>query len=234
VLHKILAGILALLNIMPSITVIFNPLFFIMFFPFGVYLILTYPWTILKDIPDPFHPGESLYWLTYIFRLEDNIFLPSLFGWGILDASLLVAGLTIFTVAFTTWLKNLKKGLIIHGIYGVVRHPQYLGITILALGISIRSLRPASLIAWLTLLFGYLILASLEERSLLKTYSEEYGRYCEKVPFMIPFLRLKVPRWLSPERPYRYLLFIMLCMASIIALLISARNMVIALRAVFS
>jgi protein-S-isoprenylcysteine O-methyltransferase Ste14 len=234
VLHRILAGILALFNIIPSITVIFNPLFFIMFFPFGAYFILTYPWTILKDIPDPFHPGESLYWLTYIFRVEDNIFLPSLFGWGILDVSLLVAGLMIFNAAFITWLKNLKRGLITHGIYRVVRHPQYLGMIILALGISIRSLRPASFIAWLTLLFGYLILASLEERTLLKTYSEEYGRYCEKVPFIIPFLRLKVPRWLSPESPYRYLLFIMLCLVSIMFLLISARNMVIALRAVFS
>ncbi|MBS7653947.1 MAG: methyltransferase [Candidatus Bathyarchaeia archaeon] len=233
-LHRILAGILALLNIVPSITVIFNPLFFIMFLPFGAYFILTYPWTLLKDIPDPFHPGESLYWLTYIFRVEDNIFLPSLFGWGILDFSLLVAGLLIFIIAFVTWLKNLKKGLITHGIYGVVRHPQYLGIIILTLGISIRSLRPASLIAWLTLLFGYLILASLEERTLLKTYSEEYGKYCGKVPFMIPFLRLKVTKWLSPERPYRYFLFIVLCTASITVLLISARNMVVALRAVFS
>jgi len=77
ILRGIFGLILALYKIVPSVTVILNPLFFIMFLPVGAYAILAWPWTVLKDIPDPFHQGESLYWLTYIFRIDDGIFLPS-------------------------------------------------------------------------------------------------------------------------------------------------------------
>jgi len=142
---KFSAGVLALLNTVPSLLVILNPLFFIMFLPVGVYAILSWPWIILKDIPDLLHPGESLYWLTYAIKFdEENIIFPSLFRWGIVDLLLSIAGLIVFLVSFILWLMNIKRGgdLITNGIYGFVRHPQYLGITLLTLGITIRSLRP--------------------------------------------------------------------------------------------
>lgn len=230
-LSRILAGLLALLNLVPSITVISNPWLFVMILPFGAFFILTFPWPVLKYMPDPFHPGESLYWLTYTFLLPmDSVLLPSPSRWGVLDASLLIVGLATFIVAFATWLKNSEKGLLTRGIYGVVRHPQYLGIILLSLGISIRSLRPASFIAWLTLLYGYLVLASLEERSLLKAYEREYEEYRTRTPFMVPFLRLRAPEFLSPQRPYRYLLLTILYLASIAAVLILARGMVATLK----
>lgn len=205
-----------------------------MFFPLGIYAVLTWPWSILKDIPDPFHPGESLYWLTYVVRVEGGVLLPSLFKWGILDLTLAAVGSAIFLSAFITWLLNLKKGgLITRGIYRIVRHPQYFGIIVLTLGISIRSLRPVSFIAWLTLTFGYLILASVEERNLLKTRKEEYEEYAKETPFMMPLLRLKLPRFLSPKRFYRYILLLVLWIILTVALIISTRNLVLALRGSF-
>jgi len=228
-LMRIFGIFIALLNIVPSITVIFNPLLFVMYFPLGIYAVLTWPWTTLREIPDPFHPGESLYWLTYAITIDNPLF-PSLFRWGILDITLTVVGLTTFFVAFVTWITNLKKGLITHGVYRIIRHPQYLGIIIFTLGLSLRSLRPISLIAWLTLTFSYLILASLEEKHLLSVYKEEYEEYCKRTPFIIPFLRLNVPSVLSSKSFFRYLLLFVLYLLLVILVVVTTRNMVVALR----
>lgn len=232
-LRKVTGLILALSNIMPSLIVIFNPLFFIMFLPLGVYAVLTWPWIILKDIPDPFHPGESLYWLTYAIKFdENNIFLPSLRRWGLIDMSLLMVGSAIFLIAFISWMLNLKKSgdLITTGIYRFLRHPQYLGIILLSLGLTIRSLRPISLIAWVTLLTGYLILASLEERSLIKFYGQKYEDYSKRAAFLIPFLRFRAPKWLSVIKPYRYIIFIAMWLILTITIMVYMRDFVFALR----
>lgn len=232
-LRRVAAGAIALINLAPSIVVIFNPLFFVMFFPVGAYAILTHLWVLLKDVQDPFHPGESLYWLTYAVKTdEENIFLPTLFRWGIIDLSLLIIGSAIFLLAFTAWITNLGRGgdLLTSGIYGLVRHPQYLGLILLTLGITIRSLRPISFIAWVILLFGYLILASLEERDLLKNYGQRYMEYSRRTSFMIPFLRLSLPEFFSPRKPYRYVMFVVACGFLIVAIMLSMRSMVFALR----
>lgn len=204
-----------------------------MWIPVGVYAVLTWHWIILKDIPDPFRPGESLYWLTYIIMPhEENILLPTLHRWGIIDLLLLVAGTIVFSVSFLAWLLNLRRGggLITDGIYGLVRHPQYLGIILLSLGLTLRSLRPIALIAWITLLIGYLILASLEEKNLLKIYGAKYEEYSRRTAFMIPCLRFSVPGWLSVGRPYRYMLLIIVWLALTVLIIVGMRNFVVALR----
>jgi len=233
-LRRLFTAILAFFDIIPSMTVILNPLLFVMFFPLGVYAVLTWPWTFLKDVPDPFHPGESLYWLTYMIRTDDNILLPSLHRWGILDTALLIAGSAIFLSAFATWLMNLKKGLITSGIYSVSRHPQYLGLILATLGVSIRSLRPMSLIAWLTLTLGYLILASLEERDLLEAQAETYERYMKEIPFMLPLVKINVPSSLSPRYLYRYLFLLAFYVLSVSIIMITLKSLATALRSVFS
>ncbi|MEM1587251.1 MAG: methyltransferase [Candidatus Bathyarchaeia archaeon] len=231
--RRIVGCALALINIIPSLVVIFNPLLFIMFIPVGVYAVLTGPWLILKDIPDPFHHGESLHWLTHVFIFnKDNIFFPTFFRWGLIDSLLLAAGLVIFLTSFISWLINLRRGggLITNGVYRFSRHPQYLGMMLLSLGITIRSLRPISLIAWITLLIGYLVLASLEERGLLRVYGRGYEEYAKRTAFMIPNLRFNVPRHLSVEKPFRYVLLVAIWAVLIIIIVIGTRNAVVALR----
>ncbi|MEM2321482.1 MAG: methyltransferase [Candidatus Bathyarchaeia archaeon] len=232
-LKKIVGCILALANIVPSLVVIFNPLLFVMFIPVGVYAVLTWPWIILKDIPDPFHPGESLYWLTYIIMFKrGDILFPALDKWGLIDLSLLVVGSAIFLASFLSWLLNLRRNgdLITDGVYRFTRHPQYLGIILLSLGLTVRSLRPISFIAWITLLIGYLILASLEERSLIKTYGLRYEEYSRRTAFIIPCLRFNISDWLSVRKPYRYALFIVIWLILVILVLVGARNLAIAFR----
>jgi len=234
-LRRLLAFLLALMNIIPQVTVIINPLLFIMFLPVGLYAILSWHWIALKDIPDPFHPGESLYWLTYAIKVDkENPLFPSLFRWGIIDSLLLITGSAIFLAAFISWLINLRRDreLLTCGIYGFVRHPQYLGIILLSLGVTIRSLRPISFIAWMTLLFGYLVLASLEERNLIRVYGQRYEEYARRVPFIIPYLKFNVPGCLSPGKPYRYIIFGFAWIILIIAIMVGMRDMVFALRGI--
>ena len=105
-----------------------------------------------------------------------------------------VAGLVIFLVAFIQFL--IKRGrLITRGLYSVVRHPQYLGITVMTLGISMMSIQfagwhPEVLYVWLIQVFGYVLLAASEEQHLLKEYEREYQPYRQRVPLIFPIPRL--------------------------------------------
>ncbi|MEM4482039.1 MAG: methyltransferase [Desulfurococcaceae archaeon] len=233
-INRIILLAITLVNILPSLAVILNPLLFIMFIPIGLYAFLTWPWPVLKDIPDPFRPGESLYWLTYAIQLneEHGILLPTIFNWGLIDLILVCAGSIIFVYSFTQWLINLKKrrGLMTGGMYRLVRHPQYLGLILLALGLTIKSLRPASIIGWITLLVSYLIMASLEEKSLINTYGERYLTYATKVPFLVPYIKFNLPDWLSVNKPWRYALFIAIWILSISLVIAIMRNYVFSLR----
>lgn len=153
---------------------------------------------------------------------------------GIIDLSLLAVGSALFLAAFITWLTNLRRGgeLITSGVYRVVRHPQYLGIILLALGVTLRSLRPASLIAWVTLLVGYLILASLEERYLYGVYGGRYEEYSKRAAFILPCLKISFPPWLSPRKPYRYVIFGLMWLLSTITIVVGMRGAVFALRSI--
>ncbi|MBS7653077.1 hypothetical protein KEJ13_08110, partial [Candidatus Bathyarchaeota archaeon] len=81
--------------------------------------------------------------------------------------------------------------------------------------------------------FGYLTLASLEERDLLKTYGERYERYREMVPFMIPLFNFRTPRWLSPRGPYRYILLLTVYIFLTLMMMACLRSFVFALRTTF-
>jgi len=232
-LSSLVALILAAFHAVPSSTVILNPLLYIMFFPFGIYAFLTWPWPLLKDIPDPFNPGQSLYWLTYMYNIHlEGSILPSLSRWGAVDLALVVGGTAVFLLAFVTWLRG-HRGLITTGIYGHVRHPQYLGFILAALGLSIRTLRPVSLLAWLTLAFGYVALASHEERGLIKRHGEAYLNYMGKASFLLPFLKVRLPPTLSPDRAHRYVLLTVVYVAASLIVTAVSRNYVVALRGSF-
>jgi protein-S-isoprenylcysteine O-methyltransferase Ste14 len=72
------------------------------------------------------------------------------------------------------------------GVYGIVRHPLYLaGIIVFTFNphVTINSLTTAVL-ADLYFLFGMVI----EERRLVEIFGDEYRKYRERVPRMIPRL----------------------------------------------
>ena len=82
-----------------------------------------------------------------------------------------------------------KGGFITSGCYSLVRHPLYL------IAVLFLLLNPVMTTRWalLTILsIIYMVLgAIIEERRLLATYGDHYRKYCLKVPFMLPKIRLK-------------------------------------------
>jgi len=110
-----------------------------------------------------------------------------------------VTGFIIFLVAFVQFLRRNGK-VITTGLYLVVRHPQYFGIVVMTLGISIMCIQftwsadSEVLYVWLIQVLGYVLLAAYEEQYLLKEHKREYQQYKDEVPFIFPIPRLtKIP-----------------------------------------
>jgi len=80
------------------------------------------------------------------------------------------------------------RHLVTSGCYAIVRHPLYLLSTIFMI------LNPVMTVQWLllTILSAIYFIsgALIEERRLIATFGDEYRRYQQSVPFMIPFWRV--------------------------------------------
>ncbi len=109
----------------------------------------------------------------------------------ILGGAIFAIGIAIMLISFVQLMKAKKEGwkLRTTGIYGVVRHPMYLGDILWALGWSIvfNALYALALTPlWLFLRYS---LAVLEEEKLIEKYDGEYIRYMQKVRWrVLPFL----------------------------------------------
>jgi len=108
--------------------------------------------------------------------------------------------LLVYSVAYLRMKR--KLGLVTSGPYGVIRHPQYLGMILATLGLTswsvwilkstfgIGFLSPSQTIGvWFVELFAYVLLAQVEELFLSRNYGEVFKSYKSQVPFFIPFLK---------------------------------------------
>jgi len=110
----------------------------------------------------------------------------------ILGRIITVVGFIIFLIACVQLLRGNGKP-ITTGLYSMVRHPQYFGILILTLGITVMCVQwgmywnaVEALRIWLIQVSGYIMLARYEEQHLIKEYEKEYQRYKQKVSFIFP------------------------------------------------
>ena len=159
------------------------PILFLQVIPSVIYRgIMLLP--VLSFFARPFddHFYEDLRWL---FLHPSHI--P---GWAIASF-----GFLLFLIALTSMLKK-RGGLLTSGLYGKVRHPQYLGFIVMTWGVSaVLVIWPGSPVTiglpyflhrWIVISLAYVGLAFLEERYLLTKYPQEYKEYKEKVPFLFP------------------------------------------------
>ena len=72
------------------------------------------------------------------------------------------------------------------GIYGYVRHPQYLGFILITLGWLIHWPTLPTAIMWPILVIIYYKLAKKEEKEMEETFGESFLLYKKKVPMLIP------------------------------------------------
>lgn len=128
-------------------------------------------------------------WLTSFF-LPHMILPPTLFlkTIRILGSILFVLGSVTFVIcALQVYLgKIFKWGVADKGLYGVVRHPQYLALALWGIGMTI--LWPRFLVlATLSIMFIlYYFLAKDEERRMLSRFGEGYRRYMEHTGMFLP------------------------------------------------
>ncbi len=118
---------------------------------------------------------------------QPRIDLPSAKPLGLF---LFAFGLAIMALAFFQLMKARKEGwkLQTTGVYGIVRHPMYLGDVLWALGWSLAFKALYALALTPLWLFLRLCLATLEEEKLAEKYPE-YSEYVRRVRWrIVPFL----------------------------------------------
>ncbi len=81
--------------------------------------------------------------------------------------------------------------LLTEGPYAYCRHPFYLTLIINQLSIPLLFSSWAGLLTYAALLPGWYVLIRLEERELIEYWGDEYVRYMEEVPTLIPMPRRK-------------------------------------------
>lgn len=128
-------------------------------------------------------------WLTAFF-LPHMVSPPDL-----LLKTVRVAGSVLFVVGAAVFFicagqvyynKITRRGVALGGLYSRIRHPQYLGLMLTGLGLSI--LWPRFLVAalWAVMVALYYILALDEERRMLRQFGEEYRQYMDRSGMFLP------------------------------------------------
>ena len=81
--------------------------------------------------------------------------------------------------------------LVTRGAYGLVRHPVYLGVLLIWLGLTVAFLSPIALIITAVYVVpSYLLYMLSEERMMKEEFGDPYARYCRRVPMLLPYVRL--------------------------------------------
>lgn len=204
-LFRRLVGLVLLIFQLPAFACAMCPYLLWMIPPFGIYVLLVSPWS-------PFFWFKETRWLTTY-----HLILPYM---NFVGPILMALGTGIFIVSCVQLFKHWKEGLVTSGLYSVVRHPQYFGLILATFGFSLMNLRPASLIMWITLVFGYVLLADSEELDLERKYRESFRFYKQKGAFILPILPPNVmehaPFKLPKSRLKRYLLLFCIYILTII------------------
>lgn len=88
----------------------------------------------------------------------------------------------------TGWKKihSAKGNLVTNGIYGLVRHPQYVGLFLVSLGLMIQWPTLVTLVLWPVMFIVYYRLAAREERRMVEVFGERYLEYRKRVPAFFP------------------------------------------------
>lgn len=117
------------------------------------------------------------FYLSFTLNVPDIVHFLKYVGWV-----LLVFGSGLIVLAIIALVRNQGKGLIEKGIYGVVRHPMYLGAILMYLSF------PFFLPHWLLLVIASINIAVvyrfilLGEQQNISKFGDDYRRYEETVP----------------------------------------------------
>jgi len=128
-------------------------------------------------------------WLT-TFYLPHMVSPPNTFLQIVRVAGsvLFVSGGAIFLLCAVQvyYHKLAAKGVAIGGLYSRIRHPQYLGLGLAGIGLSILWPRFLVIALWAVMASLYFLLAKDEERRMLGQFGDEYRRYMDRTGMFLP------------------------------------------------
>lgn len=128
-------------------------------------------------------------WLTWFFLPHYSATTSPLLG-ILKPAGFLLAGvgLLLFLVGMAQiyGAKLLRRGAVKGGLYRFVRHPQYLALSVLGLGVTLIWPRFLVLLSYVSMLFVYNALAAWEESLCLERYGESYREYQSRTGRIFP------------------------------------------------
>jgi len=78
--------------------------------------------------------------------------------------------------------------LVTNGVYGVIRHPSYLGLLVNSLGWGLAFRSAVGVLLTALIIPPLLVRIRAEERLLLSQFGDEYGAYCARTSRLIPGL----------------------------------------------
>jgi protein-S-isoprenylcysteine O-methyltransferase Ste14 len=145
-------------------------------FPFTMYILT---WLFGSTFP-------GCLWYPLAVLTGEDLFTSIFLGF-ILPVSNIIILIGILLIIFG-WRKiyRAKGKLVTTGIYGHIRHPQYLGFLLLTLGMNILWVTISTLLLWPILAILYYRLAKEEDKELEERFGEEYRKYKRTVPMLIP------------------------------------------------
>jgi len=128
-------------------------------------------------------------WYPLAILIGEDLFVSVFLGF-ILPVSNIIVLMGIFLIIFG-WKRiyRAKGQLVTTGIYGHVRHPQYLGFLLLTLGMNILWVTISTFLLWPILAVLYYRLAKKEDKELEASFGEEYRNYKRAVPLLIPRIK---------------------------------------------
>lgn len=144
-------------------------------FPLTIYLL-----SRLLPVEIPLVQSSGHLWATLLGYGRAGAAVESMIGFVFLVTGLLLIVKGWVRVYFR------GDGLLTEGVYGIVRHPQYLGIFLVVLGQvvdwpTIPTLALTPVIVWL-----YVNLAKREEEGLMGRFGSHFVEYRQRVPMFVP------------------------------------------------
>jgi protein-S-isoprenylcysteine O-methyltransferase Ste14 len=143
----------------------------------------------------------SIYILSSVFGMTDISSLENLrivlLGRGSYQLIFVISAFILMFVGFVLmsvgWYRifNAKDSLITDGVYGYLRHPQYLGLILITFGLLLWWPTILTLIMWPILSIMYILLAKREEKYLVEKFGDEYLEYKKRVNMLIPIRKYK-------------------------------------------
>jgi protein-S-isoprenylcysteine O-methyltransferase Ste14 len=141
-------------------------------------------------------------YLSFFFQNPRILIYDLNFFFGSFESYIFLIGFGLFIYCLIYQLAH-RKQLIRTGPYKYVRHPQYLALIIMTLGMTLMVFQTSPVfnfdlsidgftfisLIWIGEVVAYIILAKIEEYALKSKYGDEYIEYANNVSFMIPFLK---------------------------------------------